>query len=627
MKLESPDARLSVYIEESQTGVILLCEYLRKNFLKCSLGGFDTTEGKIGEHLKIRSTERVSSRENYNLYSGKSNKAIAAYNQIILHCQDRLGNKYNIDIIVRAYNEGLAFCYKFYESESHEFHIINENNRYSFIDLDLTLWPMYLNSFATNYEELYHKQSISELVSERLVAMPFLAQNEHLAWAITEAAVIDYAGSYLKWDNETKSMYNLLSRRPEDLRAVRKSGSFPTPWRVVMTGDHAGKLIESNLLNHLNYPSKINNAEEWIKPGKYAWDWWSNAVVKKVGLSGGMNTDTFKYYIDFASSFNLEYMLIDAGWYGSHDDTEADITQPVPELNLHEIIDYGKERNVGILLWLNWNCVKRQMHEAFPLYKQWGIKGVKMDYMDRDDQDMVRFYVEVTELAAENLLLVDMHGAHKPSGLSRTYPNLLTYEGVRGMEYNKWANTMPSHHVTIPYTRMLAGAMDFTPGAFRNVSVENHKPEWNEPMAIGTRCSQLAMFVVYESGLQSLCDHPDAYYGQQGSEFLKIVPASWDETKFLKGEVGQYIVLARRKGKQWFIGAMTNEEERFVEIDLSVFGDITFNYILYKDIPESKVNQEKLKVEEGTYLNGKTLMIWMASGGGMAGVLNVMDNN
>ncbi len=622
MKLEAPDARLIINIEESQTGIILLCEFQRKSFLQCSLGGFDTTEGRIGEHLKIRNTERVSSRENYNLFSGKSSKAVAAYNQITLHCQDRMGNRCHIDIIIRVYNEGLAFCYEIPQSETNELHIINENNSYSAIPSDLTWWPMYLDSFTTNYEELYQNQSISELLPDQLIAMPLLIQNEELAFAITEASLIEYAGSYLKWDAEIKSIYSTLSHSSDDLIAVRKNGSFKTPWRVVMTGDHAGKLIESNLLYHLNLPSKITNAESWIKPGKYAWDWWSNAVVKKEGLSGGMNTDTFKYYIDFASSFNLEYMLIDAGWYGKHDDPEADITKSIPELNLSELIAYGKERNVGILLWLNWNCVKRQMYEAFPLYKQWGIKGIKMDYMDRDDQEMVCFYVEVTAYAADNCLFVNMHGAHKPSGLSRTYPNLLTYEGVRGMEYNKWSYTLPAHHVTIPYTRMLAGPMDFTPGAFRNVSAESHKTVWQEPMAIGTRCSQLAMYVVYESALQSLCDHPDAYYGQKGSEFLKIVPASWDETIFLKGEVGQYIILARRKGKQWFIGAMTNEEERFVEVDLSVLGEKSFNYILYKDIPETKVNQENLTIEEGSISSGKPLMIWMAPGGGMAGVLN-----
>ncbi len=625
MKLESPDTRVSIYIEESQTGLLLLCDYKKKSILRCCLGGFDTTEGRIGEHLKIRSTERISSRENYILYSGKSSKAVAAYNQIILHCQDRIGSRCHIDIIVRAYNEGLAFCYKIPQSDAHELHIINEHNCYSPIPSHLTFWPMYVNSFTTNYEELYQNQSISELEPERLIAMPLLVQNEEFAFTITEASLMDYAGSYFKWDVDAKSIYSILSHTSDDLIAVRKTGTFQTPWRVVMTGDHAGKLIESNLLYHLNPPSKIANAENWIKPGKYAWDWWSNAVVKD--SSGGMNTDTIKYYIDFASSFNLEYMLIDAGWYGKHDDPDADITKSIPELNLSEVIAYGKERNVSIFLWLNWNCVKRQMHEAFPLYKQWGIKGVKMDYMDRDDQEMVRFYVEVTAYAADNCLLVNMHGAHKPSGLSRTYPNLLTYEGVRGMEYNKWSYTLPAHHVTIPYTRMLAGPMDFTPGAFRNVSVESHKAVWQEPMALGTRCSQLAMYVVYESALQSLCDHPDAYDGQKGSEFLKIVPAFWDETKFLKGEVGQYIVLARRKGKQWFIGGMTNEEERFIEIDLSVLGEKSFHCILYKDTPESKVNQENLTIEEGSISSGNPFMIWMAPGGGLVGVFNDMEIN
>jgi alpha-glucosidase len=623
MMLVSPDNRLSIQINESEKGVELLCDYRRNVFLQCYLCGINTTEGKIGEHLKIRSIERISSKESYELYSGKSSIAAAVYNQVILHCQDCTNSRCPLDIIIRAYNEGVAFCYRFPLKKSHELHIINENNYFSPFPSDWKVWPMYLNSFTTNYEELYQEQHLSGMFTDRLIALPLLIEREAVAFAITEASLTDYAGTYLKWNREQQFFFSTLSHTSDDLIAVRKKGGFQTPWRVIMVGSCAGKLIESDLILHLNQPSKVADAAEWVKPGKYAWDWWSDAVVKREGIiTAGMNTETVKYYIDFANAYNLEYLLIDAGWYGKHDDTEADITQAVPELDLQGVILYGKEKNVGILLWVNWRCVKRQMYEAFPLFRDWGIKGIKMDYMDRDDQEMVQFYVEVTEFAAKNRLLVSMHGAHKPSGLSRTYPNLLTYEGVRGMEYNKWSVTTSTHHVTIPYTRMLAGAMDFTPGAFRNVSAEMHEARWKEPMAVGTRCSQLAMYVVYESGLQSLCDHPDAYYGQNGSEYLKCVPASWDETKFLKGEVGKFIAVARRKGNQWFIGALTNENERFIELDLSLLGFKTFNYKIYKDTPASKINQEMLAVEEGIHRADHPFLIWMAPGGGMAGVFS-----
>jgi alpha-glucosidase len=376
-------------------------------------------------------------------------------------------------------------------------------------------------------------------------------------------------------------------------------------------------LIPSNIIMNLNEPSEIKDPS-WIKPGRVAWDWWNNAQVEGVDFEGGMNDATMEYFIDFAGEFNLEYMLIDAGWYGDHRDTLADVTTSIPEIDIPHLIQYASERGVNLILWLNWKPLMLNMEKAFATYREWGIRGVKIDYMNRDDQEMVNLYHKMVVEAARHELMVDFHGAYKPAGIRRTWPNLMTREGVLGLEHLKWSDLPTAdHNVTIPFTRMLAGPMDYTPGGFDHAHPGEFEIKWGEPMALGTRCHQLAMYVVYESPLQMLSDHPGNYRGQPGAEFLMEVPASWDETRAIDGEIGEFIIMARRSGVQWFLGAMTNSEPRELEVTLD-FLDPGINYsaTLYNDSEKTLVDAnilEKIKAEVG---NGQVWKLTLAPGGG-----------
>ena len=317
-----------------------------------------------------------------------------------------------------------------------------------------------------------------------------------------------------------------------------------------MLGAKPGDLVESTILTSLADPNEIGDTS-WIKPGKVAWDWWNGPVVPNVPWKAGMNDETFRHFIDFAAEFGLEYVLIDAGWYGDHRDGGADITRPIPEMDIPGLAAYAKGKNVGLLVWLNWEAVREQMDVAFPLYEKWGLAGVKIDYMDRKDQEIVAFYQRATRTAAKYHLTVDFHGAYAGSGEERTFPNWLTREGVMGLEYCKWSDRVtPRHNVTIPFTRMLTGPMDYTPGGFRNVTAAEFAPRNELPVVMTTRAQQLAMYVVYDSPLQMLSDTPSAYRGEPGAEFLKAVPATWDETRVLDGKIGEYVVIARRHGSR-----------------------------------------------------------------------------
>jgi alpha-glucosidase len=341
---------------------------------------------------------------------------------------------------------------------------------------------------------------------------------------------------------------------------VDVSPGSTSPWRVIMLGEKPGDLIESQIIWNLNDTCEIEDPS-WIKPGISAWDHWWSGEVK-------MDTKTIKEYIDLAAEMGSEYMLVDWNWYGppfgdligGPGNPDADITTVIDAVDMPGILKYANDKNVDILLWLLWEHVEEQMDEAFPLYEKWGVKGVKIDFMTRDDQWMVNWYHKVVKKAAEHHLTVDFHGAYKPTGWTRTYPNLLTREGVLGNEYSKWSSRVtPDHNVTLPFTRMIAGQMDFTPGAFMNRSMGQFR-SGSPAEVMGKRCHQLAMFVVCYSPLTVACDHPNNYKDQPGIEFLKMVPTVWDDTRVLNGEFCEYITIARRNEDTWYLGSMTNPE-------------------------------------------------------------------
>ncbi len=364
---------------------------------------------------------------------------------------------------------------------------------------------------------------------------------------------------------------------------------------------------------NLNPPSALSDTS-WIKPGKAAWDWWSGSYASGVSFKPGMNTATMEHYIDFASKAHLRYMLIDAGW-----SPQDDITRTVPAIDMPAILAYAKQRNVRILLWLHWTAVNKQMEQAFPMFEKWGVAGVKIDFMDRNDQEMVNFYHRTVKAAAAHHLAVDFHGAYPPAGLRRTYPNLLTREGVMGMEYNKWSRReTPEHLATIPFTRMLAGPMDYTPGCFNNTTREQFQPRQIQPMCQGTRANQLAMYVVYLSPLEMVSDYPEDYLGKPGFEFIKKAPTVWDETRVLNGEPSQYITIARRHGDEWFLGSMTNWTSRDLAVPLSFLGPGKWNAQIFADGPNANQNAKDLSIQTKHVTAQDTLPLHLASGGGAA---------
>jgi alpha-glucosidase len=404
--------------------------------------------------------------------------------------------------------------------------------------------------------------------------------------------------------------------------AVTAHTPIQTPWRVVMIGHEPGTLIESNLIVNLNAPSAIADTS-WIKAGKAAWDWWSGEQADGVSFTPGMNTATMEHYIDFASRSGLEYMLVDAGWAArlgqGANDSNADITKPQPDIDMPALLAYAKAKHVRLWLWTHWSDVERQMDEAFPLYERWGIAGVKIDFMDRNDQWMVDFYHRVAKAAADHHLMIDFHGAYAPDGLRRTYPNLMTREGVLGAEYNKWsARDTVDHRVMLAFTRMLAGPMDYTPGGFRNVMPEHFEPRNVKPMVMGTRAHELALYVVFESPLEMVADYPEAYAGQPEMPFLSAVPATWDETRVVAARVGDYVAIARRHGADWYVGAIAGSHGADIRVPLSFLPAGTFVADVYADAPDAASQPTKTVIEHRSVTNASIMPMTLIPGGGQA---------
>jgi alpha-glucosidase len=584
LKVSSPDGQLAITVALNNEGAPVYSVAYRNQpvIVPSALGLEFKAGGLLSKHLRVVATRRDTHDETYPLAVGKARQARDHYNELVVSLEESQAPQRKLDLIFRAYDDGAALRYRLpAQAGLADFEISAERSEFRF-PTDLPCWALQRDSFSTSYEGEYDRFTVNRIGANAIIGLPLVVQmrDEATTVALAEADLDDYAGLYFTGLNNGYGVMSRLSPRKDDARvAVRgRAGNdgFRTPWRVIMVAGQPGKLIESTLIMNLNPPSALGDTS-WIRPGRAAWDWWSGPVaagVKQVG----MNNETMRYYIDFASEFGLEYMLIDAGWYtpvawGPNADLKADITKTVAAIDLPGLVEYARSRNVGVWVWLNWVPANDQMDKAFPYYETLGIKGVKVDFMDRDDQEMVAFYHRILKTAAAHHLMVDLHGAYKPTGLARTYPNYVTQEGVMGAEYNKWsARVTATHNLTLPFTRMLLGPMDYTPGGFRNATRQTFKVQNTGPEVMTTRAQQLAMYVVYESPFACVSDSPDAYRGQAGSEFLKVVPTSWDETRVLAGEIGQYIVVARRHGQEWYVGAMNNEQAREIELPLGFLG-------------------------------------------------------
>jgi alpha-glucosidase len=586
----------------------------------------------LGPGMKQISVRNSQQDETYTIPVGKTSSVHDHYNSALVDLADDRGRKLTVE--VRAFDDGVAFRYILPRQPSmEEVRIEHELTQFVY-NKDATLYPLILDGFQSSYEDEYQTRQVSGIHRDWLIGLPLLGEVPGVGWiAVTEADIDNYAGMYLRKDEPVFGLGTELA--PHFVKAgsgqpgIAVEGQAPvtTPWRVLMIGDTPGRLVESNIVLNLNPSSKIADTS-WIRAGKSAWDWWSGEAAPTLAASGvkpGMNTATMKHYIDFASESGFRYMLIDAGWALANrtgpDDyaAVADITRVTPEIDMPELLRYAKEKNVGLWLWSHWTSVDKYMDQAFPLFEKWGIAGVKIDFMNRDDQQMVDWYRRVVAAAAQHHLMIDFHGAYKPDGLRRTYPNLITREGVMGKEYLKWsARTSPLHNTTLPFTRMLAGPLDYTPGAFGNSNRENFIPRNVMPMGLGTRAHELALYVVLESPLQMVSDYPEHYAGQHDFDFIKQVPTTWDEIRVLDGTPREFISLARRSGKDWYIGSITNWDARELKVPLNFLGDGKYIAEIYADASDAGTEATHTTFTQKPVDRNTALDVHMVSGGGNA---------
>ena len=546
--------------------------------------------------------------------------------------------KGNYNVIFRAYNEGIA--YRFVSTSQKPFVVSREQAEFNF-PADNNAYINYANKsentalegqFSNSFEQPYFYNPLSEWNKKRLGISPLVVEGSNgKKVCIAEADLMNYPGMFL-YPGETKNglkgifapypqameqgghnnLQMLVKSRENFIAKFDKGTSFP--WRIVIISEKDSDLADSDIVYKLATPSQGDFS--WVKPGKVAWDWWNSWNLYNVDFKAGINNETYKYYIDFASKYGIEYVILDEGWAVNK---KADLFQVVPELNLPELVSYAKAKNVDLILWAGYHAFDRDMEKVCEHYSKMGIKGFKVDFMDRDDQIVVDFHRRGAEMAAKYKLLIDYHGTYKPTGLQRTYPNVINFEGVNGLEQMKWSTSLDqvTYDVTIPFIRQVAGPMDYTQGAMRNATKGNYRSVFNEAMSQGTRCRQLAEYIIFESPLNMLCDSPSNYMAEpECTEFIATVPTVWDNTISLDGEIAKYVSIARQRGDTWYVGAMTNWDARNMELDLSFLGEGSFLGEVFRDgINANRVARDYKKEIIDIPIN-KKLPISMAPGGG-----------
>ncbi len=549
-------------------------------------------------------------------------KAIADnYNEL------RLALKSGLILSFRAYNNGVAYRWETTFKENCT--VDSELVTYTLASPADTVFYPEEESFYSHNERLYIRYAVKDISASKIASLPALVSTtDNIKLLITESDLYDFAGLWLKGsggnsltgvhpnypaeEKETSDRDRKIIKRADYV--AKTTGARTYPWRIIGISEKDGDLI-NNQLSYL-LASETKEDFSWVKPGKVPWDWWNANNVYGVDFKSGVNTATYKYYIDFAAKYGLEYLILDEGW-SKHDD----LLTLNPDINMDELAAYAKEKKVGLVLWVSWLNLDKQLDAALKQFSAWGVKGIKVDFMQRDDQEMINYYERVAKATAQYHMLVDFHGAYKPTGLQRKYPNALTREGVYGNENSKWDTTKrigPQHNVTLPFIRMAAGPMDYTPGAMLNAQNADWNPVFNRPMSLGTRCHQLAMYVVFESPLQMLCDNPSNYYREpECMEFLSGVPTVWDETVPLDCKVGDYVAVARKAVTgDWYIGAMTNWSAREMNIPLSFLEDGNYTIDIYQDgINAGRMAQDYKKITRQVKKTD-TLQISLAAGGG-----------
>jgi alpha-glucosidase len=615
LKVASPDNQIVLTLRNGDL-LRYSVSYGGRSVVENSKLGFEFQgEPRLDGNFGIVGQKSVSILEHWiPVVKSKHALVLNHYQELKLNLKEKSGQKRAIDLEVRAFNDGVAFRYKLYHGGHIGLRKITKELTTFSIPNDPKAWIVEYGGYSTSNESEFMEHQLSYLTNKSIAGLPLLMDAGQNCWmAITEAKIEHYPGFYLGTNGAANQLTTKLVPLPGEAEEGVKatfSDDLYTPWRVLMIGDSPGKLIESEIIQNLNDSCALKDPS-WIAPGKSAWDHWWSGEVK-------MEMPVIKQYIDLASEMGWKYMLVDWQWYGPFNTPDADITKWAPQIDMPEIIRYAAVKNVKILLWLYSSDVNRNSayKKAFPLYKKWGISGIKIDFMDRDDQEMVDWYHEIIACAAENQLLLDFHGAYKPDGIIRTYPNMITREGVMGNEYYKFSTKMsPEHNVKLAFTRMLAGQMDYTPGGFLNVTQAQFKKQ-TPALVWNTRAAELSKFVIYESPLTVVCDHPDHIQGQPGADFLKIVPTVWDDTKFISGYPGDYIAMAKRSGDQWFVGIMNNSIGKKLEVKLDFLPEGRYEMANWSDSKESDNDPKLLLLEKRIIKSNESIKVAMAKNGG-----------
>lgn len=637
MQLESPNQQIELKVTAGDELTISISQN-GTTILEPSPIGMNIREmGEIGKQPKVtKASKRSVSGQKITSPIYKKSEVEENYNELTVQFK----GKYSV--VFRCYDQGVAYQFKTDFGKA-PITVINEKAEYKFPDQSKG-YAAYSNrgkdgnidsQFLNSFENTYDYKSLSSLNDKRLVILPFLVElpDNSPKVCITESDLYDYPGMFLRSKGNTFTMngvyatvpkiteqggHNMLQKMVKEREdyIAQTDGKRSFPWRIFAIAENDKELLDNDLVFLLGRPSTMTDLS-WIKPGKVAWDWWNNWNLKGVDFRAGVNNDTYKFYIDFAAKNNIEYVILDEGWAVNK---QADMLQVIPQINLEELSVYAKSKNVDLILWAGYWAFHRDMEKVVKHYADMGIKGFKVDFMDRDDQEMVDFMWEAAEVCARHKMLLDYHGTCKPFGLQRTYPNVINFEGVNGLEQLKWkaqGYDQVTYDLIFPFIRMLAGPVDYTQGAMRNATQKGYAPNYSEPMSQGTRCRQLAEYVIFESPFNMLCDTPINYMNEQEcTDFITSIPTIWDETVALDSKIAQYISMARRSKDTWYIGAMNDWKTRELEIDLSFLPDGKYQMEIFRDGINADRNAADYKKEKKILPDNKRIKIKMYPGGG-----------
>lgn len=626
--LQSPDEEISLEVTVGEKITWSVSRNSQQVIAPSSISMKLEGDDVLGKNPELIDSEKEEVDTEIDAINYKKDKIEDHFKELTLRFKNDFGLKF------RAYDSGVA--YRFFTTRNHDLTIVSEEANFNFSE-DHMIYIPYANDpvhdvYQISFENVYQHISLSEIKKDTVGFAPVLVELPNgVKAAITEADLESYPGMFIEAGEQPFSIKGDFAAYPlEEVQGghnglqsfvtkradfiAKTSGTRDFPWRVVIISKEDKDLLNNDMIYKLASPSRIEDVS-WIEPGKVAWDWWNDWNISGVDFVAGINTETYKYYIDFASENGVENVLLDEGWA-----PKGEILRTIPEIDLEEIINYAQSKGVGVWLWSGYLPLAQQMDDALATYSKMGVKGLKVDFMNRDDQAMVDFYYEISEKAAKHKLMLDFHGSYKPTGLQRTYPNVMNFEGVRGLENTKWSNTdFPLYDTRVPFIRMLAGPMDYTPGAMKNANKANFRAIHSAPMSQGTRVHQLALYILYEAPFNMLADTPTNYMEEQESTaFITSVPTVFDETVALDGKVGEFAAIARRKGDTWYVGAITNWNSRDIVLVLDFLPEGEFKAVIFKDGVNAHRDGTDYKREVIEVSSGDELKINMAGGGGWA---------